>query len=144
MKLIQFSSQNGSTKGGDTIWPYQQKLNEIFFNEENNFKIFNSYEFLSIVFRVSGKNKDFGSEGPEYLKKSKGRNVLTIDLSIPELRWLNISKKEFGLYLNNAIQECITLLEEEANKQKEIIDKNILDEQFKAGINNFIEYINEL
>ncbi len=143
MKLIQFSSQNGSTQAGDAIWPYQKELNSIFFNEKSDLKLFKSYEYFTIVFRVSGKNRDFGNEGPEYLKKSRGRNVITIDLSIPELRWLNISKKELGLYLINGIHECFELLKEKANKHKEITDENKLDEIFINGKNKFIEYINE-
>ena len=57
MRMIQFGSENGSTKAGDTIWPYQLKLNKIFYSDDLEASEATTLEGMSIVFRVSGKTK---------------------------------------------------------------------------------------
>ena len=136
MKLIQFGAQNGCSKAGNTIRPYQIKLNEIFFNPESESGL-KTLDGMSIVFRVSGKNQDFGSEGAEYLEKSKGRKFITIDFAIPQSRWQDMAQIEFAHYLVKGIEECFSLLINFAVNMNEIEDKDVIKKEFYDGMELF-------
>lgn len=144
MKLIQFGAECGSTKAGSAIAKFQNKLNKIFFDKESDSNFFKSYEFLSIVLRVSGKHKNFNGEGPEFLKKSRGRNVLTIDLTIPQAVWESKSSREFGEYIRNGVVECFGLLKQKALNNKEVLSQDVLEMSFNNGLDQFNEFIGSL
>jgi hypothetical protein len=144
MKLIQFSSQNGSTQAGNLMRPFQLKLNELFFSEDGVDNQLCSISFLSIVFRVSGRNKDFGSEGAERLQKSRGRKVITIDLVIPQACWEHHNLNDFGVYLSDGISICFNLLKIRATELDPKINIDELDQYFQSSFDKFNDYVNNL
>jgi hypothetical protein len=144
MKFIQFGSENGSTQAGNTIRPLQVKLNSLFYKSNEEGSYFKNFNFLSIVFRVSGKNKDFNFEGAERLQKSSGRKALTIDYSIPEYRWKQASPKEFGTYVGEGVKSCFAQLRNELIKLDDVERLLEIDNRFKIGMENFGAFVNTL
>lgn len=134
MPMIDFGASNGSTDAGNAIRPYVNELFEIFYqnNEINDY--FSGIEKFHIVFLVSGKNKDFGSEGAENLQKVRGRPVLLVYYAIPQNSWDSVGEKEFRKYLSLCVQESFKQLVEKAKKGNHICNEEMLLEDFKAGI----------
>ena len=144
MRLIQFGSENGSTQAGKAIFPLQKKLNSIFFESDEERSLFNDFDFLSIVFRVSGKNKNFGFEGAERLKKSRGRRTLTIDLSIPENRWKESESMEFGMYIAEGVKVCFEKLKDELTRLQDVENLVEINNRFQNGIEEFCSFIQSM
>ena len=141
MRLIQFSSQNGSSPAGNSIRPFQIELNSIFYNGEENSDLLGKYDFLSVVFRVDGKNQTFGKEGPEQPGKSKGRNTLTIDYVISESVWQSMPPNLFGRYVSKAVHDCFEKLIEHLQETNETKDTKELQKIFFSGMVNFNEFV---
>ncbi|EPB0201871.1 hypothetical protein ACQ9T7_004527, partial [Vibrio parahaemolyticus] len=136
MKIIQFSGQYGG--GGNTEVPrLQRRLNAIFFADSNDQFSLSPIEYFSIVFRVSGPVRDFGYEGPERLKKVRGKNIITIDFSIPEARWKTLSGVKLRKYLAEGIEECFIQLLTRAEKQYEL-NRSELEKLFRQGLTEFL------
>jgi hypothetical protein len=136
MALIKFSSQNGSTEAGNTIRPLQKELNEIF-NDLTPKYYCCDLDYFSIVFRVSGKNRDFNYEGAELLKKVRNKNVYTIDYSIPEARWAESDEREFKSYVSKGVFECFGLLLEKVMVDRMLIEKDSILFDFEKKMSTF-------
>lgn len=138
MYMIEFSAQCGSTQAGKAIGAYHVLLNKIFYQKQDNSDYFKTVVFLSIIFRVSGKHQDFGSEGPEYLKKVRNQNIYTIDLAIPETSWQNKTDEEMRAYIAEGVRTCFNMLKEKVKTLDEVIDEDKLDHDFEYGMGQFM------
>ena len=107
--MIEFSGQYGEPKAAALLSPLQRELNEMFESSDvTPFLI--GIDKLSVVFRASGKVRDFGTEGPERAAVIPGRPELTIDLVIPSSRWRETNKAVLKAYLAAGIREAINNL----------------------------------
>lgn len=140
MKLIQFSAESGSTEAGNRIRPIKNKLNKLFFCNESELPSYQSLDGLSIVFRMSGKNKKFSGDGPQLMQKSRQRNFYTIDLVIPEEKW----KTDAEVFIKNLVEginECSALLFEEIERIGEIDDSHKLKVDHASLIDKFTKEV---
>ena len=138
MYMIQFGAQCGSTQAGKAIAHYHVLLNRIFYQKQDSSDYFKTLLFLSIVLRVSGKHRDFGSEGAEFLQKSDSRNVYTIDFAIPEERWQNKTDAQLRTYIAEGVRTCYQMLKEKVMTLDEVIDEDKLDQDFEYGMEQFM------
>ncbi|MBR0573674.1 MULTISPECIES: hypothetical protein [Pasteurellaceae] len=141
MSLIGFSAQICAyNKESQRIFGASHVLlNRIFLSDEKMCGYFKNLEYFSIIFRICGKEGDFdGGEGPEFLKKVRGEQVYTIDLTIPVSAWQNKTEIEIREYLVNGISQCFELLKKKAIKIKEVIDEEKLDNDFKLGLQKYM------
>ncbi|WP_218690415.1 hypothetical protein [Psychrobacter sp. BF1] len=138
MYMIQIGVHSGSNQAGKAISPYHVLLNKIFYQKQDTSDYFKNLLFLSIVFRVSGKHQDFESEGAEFLQKSDGRNVYTIDLVIPQERWQNKTDLELRSYIAEGVRTCFELLKEKVIEIDEVIDEYKLERDFEHGMTQFM------
>lgn len=134
MPMIDFGASNGSTDAGKAIRPYIRELFQIFYEGKSSTDYFSTIEKLHIVFLVSGKNKDFGSEGTEGLKKVRGRPVIVVYFAIPQSRWEGVREDVFRGYLANCIKDCFLELYERARKAECVLDEKKLKEDFETGL----------
>lgn len=134
MPLIDFGAKTGSTDAGRTIRPYLKELFQIFYEDNSNTDYFSGIEKFHIAFLVSGKNKDFGSEGTEGLKKVRGRPVIIVYFAIPQSRWKDAKESVFREYLANSVRECFLALCEKARKTGSILDEKNLQKDFETGM----------
>lgn len=138
MAMIQFCAQYGGGNSKKIMDAYHKTLNVIYFKNDVFIEYFKNLEYFSIIFRVSGKIRDFKSEGPEFLKKVRGKKIYTIDLTIPQSRWDGIDEKELRLYVARGVRSCFELLVEKSDKDKELINKSKLLLDFEKGIEEFL------
>ncbi|WP_230659106.1 hypothetical protein [Psychrobacter sp. I-STPA10] len=136
--MIEFSGQSGGSKAGKATRPYHVLLNQIFYQKQDSSDYFKTLLFLSIVLRVSGKHRDFGSEGAEFLQKSDSRNVYTIDFAIPEERWQNKTDEQLRTYIAEGVRVYYQLLKEKVMTLDEVIDEDKLDHDFEYGMEQFM------
>lgn len=143
MSLIEFSVQMNASDNDLRVWTrkYHLFLNRIFYLNDDLNDYFNNLEFFSIIFRISGeaKDRDFnGGSGPEFLKKVRGEQIYTIDLTVPVSAWKDKNEQQLRQYLADGVCQCFELLKEKARKAKEIIDEEKLDNDFQAGMQRFM------
>lgn len=138
MYMMQIGGHSGSNQAGKIIRPYHVLLNKIFYQKQDESDYFKTLLFLSIVFRVSGKHRNFGSEGAEFLQKSDGRNVYTIDLAIPQERWQNKTDAELRSYIAKGVRSCFDLLKQKAIEVGEVINEDKLERDFEYGMTQFM------
>ncbi|MDP2571930.1 hypothetical protein Q8W40_07055 [Vibrio penaeicida] len=134
--MIQVSGQYGDPKADSLFWPIQKTLNDNF-KQHIDGEYFETINMFSIVFRVSGKVRDFGSEGPERIKHNKKDSEVTIDLVFPESFWKNIDKKELEDKVIKQVRQCIVLILEKSEK----IEKNGDIESLKIDIENALSFL---
>ena len=138
MYMIQFGAQCGSTQADKAIGSYHILLNKIFYQKQDGSDYFKTLLFLSIVFRVSGKHQDFGSEGAEFLQKSASRNVYTIDFAIPQERWQNKTDVELRSYIAEGVRSCFDLLKQKVLELDEVNNIDKLERDFEHGMTQFM------
>lgn len=110
----------GSSEADKAVGFLLSELYEIFDQPICEPKKFMKIDALYVVFLVSGRHKNYKSEGPENLKKIRGKNELIVYYAIPEERWDGIPVESLRTYMSEAIFECSKLLLEKAKKMKEI------------------------
>ena len=132
--MIQFSAQSRSTQADKAIACYHVLLNRIFYQKQDSSDYCKTHEYFAIIFRVSGKHQDFGSEGAELLEKVRGENVYTIDLAIPEERWQNKIDEQLRVYIAEGVRACYQMLKEKVMTLDEVIDEDRLDQDFEYGM----------
>ncbi|KZN64206.1 hypothetical protein [Pseudoalteromonas luteoviolacea] len=135
---IQISGDYGEPKADDLFWPLQKKLNDCF-KKHMTGVYFNALVMLSIVFRVSGKVLDFGSEGPEKLKHIKKDSELTIDLVFPQTFWRGIDKKELKSSVAGSLLECMDVMLDKAKELNEVQDVEGFTRDVERAIAEFKE-----
>lgn len=143
MSLIEFSVQMNANNNDLRVWTRKHHvlLNKIFLKNDSLNGYFKNLEFFSIIFRISGEaeGRDFnGGSGPEFLKKVRGKQIYTIDLTVPVFAWKDKNEQQLRQYLADGVCQCFELLKEKARKAKEIIDEEKLDNDFQAGIQRFL------
>lgn len=90
--------------------------------------------------RVSGPFADFGSEGAERLKKTRGKPPrYAIDLVVPQHRWEGASFDEFRTYLMSGVRDCFEMCVAKAIKAKELLDEPRLRADFEAGFQRIMQ-----
>ncbi len=96
---------------------------------------FKTLTFFWIGVRVAGESNNFdGAEGPEFLKKARGKPHYTIDLVIPEHRWKGVGFDEYRSYFLDGVRQCFELMVAKAKKDKELVDEEKLRHDFEAGM----------
>lgn len=131
--LLQVSAQHGDPRASGVFSPYHRGLNAAF--EEIDPRLyFESLELLTVVLRVSGQVRDFGSEGPERMKKASGRPEITIDLVVPESRWKGVAPDDFSAYLRDGFAQCFAALTKKAQGMKELKDSAGLQAALEQGL----------
>ncbi|MCP4297488.1 MAG: hypothetical protein GY786_17965 [Proteobacteria bacterium] len=138
MSMIQFSAQMGCSNSDKVIGPYHLLLNEIFYKDEKKIGYFKELDYLSIIFRVSGKVRDFDSEGPEFLKKVRGKSIYTIDFTISQENWQDKNDNELRKYINKGVETCFQLLKDKVHGKGEILDEEKLNNDFNEGMKIFL------
>lgn len=134
--MIQISGQYGDPKAPDFFFPLQKKLNDLF-KKYLKGVYFDTLIKLSIIFRVSGKARDFGHIGPEKLKYLKKDNELTIDLTFSEEQWKNVDKEQIRELVKEGVNECIALLLEKATNLDEVKDVNTFKADLEQAFSEF-------
>ena len=135
---IQISGQYGDPKADDIYWPIQKKLNDCF-KKYLLGSYFQTIALLSIVFRVSGKVRDFGAEGPERMKYIKKRAEITIDLVFPEHSWRGIDKAVIMQDVASGVLDCVRLMREKAESLGELKNWEELNSDIEKAIAEFKE-----
>ncbi|WP_052702417.1 hypothetical protein [Marinomonas sp. S3726] len=131
--MIQVSGQYGDPRADDLFWPIQKMLND-FFKEDILGAYFKTIVMFSIVFRVSGKVRDFGSEGPERMKYLKKDAEITIDLVFPEHSWRGEAQNDLKQCVANGVRECLSLMLTKAQSIGEVEDA----EGFKCDVEKVV------
>ncbi len=136
--MIQIGGQYGDPRADDLFWPLQKKLNECF----DKYLIgvyFNTLMMFSVVFRVSGKVRDFGSEGPERMKFIKKDYEITIDLVFTEASWRGVDKGILKQSVANGIQECLSMMLDKAAALNEINNLDAFNTDVEKAISEFLD-----
>ncbi len=106
---------------------------DFYFSNQTGY--FKTLELFWIGVRVAGKTNNFdGAEGPEFLKKARGKPYYTIDLVIPEHRWKGVEFNEFRSYFLDGVRQCFELMVAKAKKDKELVNEEKLRHDFEAGM----------
>lgn len=138
MKIFRVGSENGGREAGDALGFAQKALNNVFFFDPSLGPYFENIDFFVLAIRVSGETKDFKGEGPEFLKKPKGKRFYTIDLTIPENKWKGVSFGDLRQYVVNAVEECFELCLKKSRCDGNLVDEERLRSDFDAGIQEIL------
>lgn len=136
--MIQISGDYGDPRADGLFWPLQKRLNDCF-RKHLNGVYFSALAKLSIVFRVSGKVHDFGSEGPERMKHLKKDSEITIDLVFPESFWRGVDKNDLNVGVANGVRECLSLMLEKAQAIREVEDSEWFKNDVEKAISEFLD-----
>lgn len=135
--MIQISGDYGDPRADGLFWPLQKRFNDCF-GKHINGVYFSSLAMFSIVFRVSGKVHDFGSEGPERMKYIKKNSEIRIDLVFSEANWRGVDKDILKPDVAEKVQECLRLMLDKAKSLDEINDANGFNSDVKKAISEFL------
>lgn len=136
--MIQISGQYGDPRADDLFWPLQKALNDGF-KKHISGAYFKAIVMFSIVFRVSGKVRNFGSEGPERMKHIKKDCEITIDLAFPENFWRGVDKNDLKVSVADGVRECLRLMLEKAQAIGEVEDAEGFKKDVDKAISEFLE-----
>ncbi len=136
--MIQISGDYGDTKADDIFWPLQKKLNDSFSKYIVDV-YFNTLVMFAIVFRVSGKALDFGSEGPERMKYVKKDSKITIDLVFPESSWRRIDSETVKNHVAAELRKTIRIMLEKADKLGEVQNLEEFENHVDKAISEFLD-----
>lgn len=136
--MIQISGQYGDPRADDLFWPLQKALNDSF-KKHILGAYFKTIVMFSIVFRVSGKVRDFGSEGPERMKHIKKDSEITIDLAFPESFWRGVDKNDLKVGVADGVRECLSLMLEKAQAIGEVEDAEGFKKDVEKAISEFLD-----
>ena len=136
--MIQISGDYGDPQADDTFWPIQKSLNDSF-NKHILSEYFKTIVMFSIVFRVSGKVHDFGSEGPELMKHIKKDFEITMDLAFPESCWRGVDKRELKVGVADGVRKCLGLMLEKAREIGEVEDSEGFKNDVEITISEFLD-----
>jgi len=139
MPIFRVGAENGGKEAGDATSFMHKALNNVFFFDPKLVGYFKSVEFFILALRVSGKTKDFGGEGPEYLKKVRGKNLYAIDLTVPEDKWKDVPFDDLRLYMVESVKQCFELCVAKARAAIELRDEAKLRADFEAGIREILD-----
>ena len=135
--LIQISGQYGDPKADNLFWPLQKRLNDCF-KKNIAGPYFIETKVFSIIFRVSGKVRDFGSEGPEKMKHLKKDSEITIDLVFPESSWRGADIPTIKVTVLEGVQTCLELILEKAEKLGDVIDMALFKNDVQKSLTEFL------
>jgi hypothetical protein len=108
-ELIEFGGQYGEPRAASLLAPLQRELNLLFESFDLTF-FFPNVKKISIIFRVSGKIRDFSGEGPDRPEAVNGGKELSIDLVIPAVRWRGAERSTLKRYLAGGIKDASDVL----------------------------------
>ncbi len=117
------------------LFPNAKKCNELF-----ELFVLEGYAHtnlkISIVFRVSGKVRDFISEVPERLRFLKKNSEITIDLVFPESTWKGISQEKNDDEIKQDMVECFQIRLKKAEDIGKLINKAELQRDLQCVMEN--------
>lgn len=134
MPIFRVGSEVGGREAGDALDFAQTALNNVFFFDPKSGSYFKTLGFFILALRVSGRTKDFGSEGPENLIKVRGKDCYAIDLVVPEVRWKSVPFDQLREYVVDGVRQCFELCVEKAKKSGEMLNEDKLRSDFEAGV----------
>lgn len=135
--LIQISGQYGAPQADDLFWPLQKRLNDCF-KKNMTGPYFIEIKNFSIVFRVSGKVRNFGSEGPEKMKHMKNDGEITIDLVFPESSWRGVNVSAIKLTVLEGVQTCLELMLDKVETLGDVIDMTSFKNDVGKSLTEFL------
>jgi hypothetical protein len=135
---IQISGHYGDPKADNLFWPIQKSLNDCFTKHIIGV-YFNALSLFSIVLRVSGKVRDFGSDGPGRMKHLKKNSEITIDMVFAENFWNGTDSENLKAGVAEGIRECIRLMIERAEVIGEIKDVECFKSDVRKAILEFLD-----
>jgi len=138
MRVFRVGSETGGSEAGEALAFAHTALNNVFFFDPSLGSYFKDLDFFVLALRVSGRTKDFKSEGPGLLKKSRGHRFYTIDLVIPESKWKGASFNDLRQYVIDGVTECFDLCLEKAQRDGCIVNEEKLRSDFEAGIKKIL------
>lgn len=139
MPIFRMGSEVGGKEAGNALRFISTAINNVFFFNDNAANYFNNIKFFVIALRVSGKTKDFRSEGPECFQKPINKEFYTIDLTVPENKWKGVSFDELKNYLLAGIVQCFDICVYEARKSGELKNESELRANFDSGLQRIKE-----
>jgi hypothetical protein len=92
---------------------------------------------LAIILRVSGKVRDFKTEGPERLFFRRKGKYLEIDLAIPRKAWEGKSIDESRAYLFNGLRATFAVLKARLLKVDKSADVKSWEADFESCLEQF-------
>lgn len=136
MPILRVGMETGGKEAGDAMAFIHKALNNEFFYDRNLNGYFNGIDFFIMALRVSGRFKDFISEGPDSLGKSRGQPYIGIDYVIPEQAWRNVSFEKKRAYMVEVMTTAFDMLVKKANKLGVLKDETKLRADIKRGLDN--------
>lgn len=83
MPIFRIGSENGGREAGEAVGPLHKALNNTLFFKAGLGPYFKTLDFFILALRVSGRTKDFRSEGPDNLKKERGKKYGPVANNLP-------------------------------------------------------------
>ena len=136
MPILRVGMQTGGKEAGDSMNFIHKALNNEFFYDRNLNGYFDGIDFFTLALRVSGPFKDFISEGPDSLSKSRGKPYIGLDYVIPEKSWRNVSFGKKRAYMVEGMTTAFDMLINKANKLSVIKDEAKLRADIAHGMHN--------
>lgn len=133
--MIDFGLQAGGNQSSEAILKLWNEFLEVFYDDESLSGYFSGLDGFQIVFRVSEGDCDFKHDGPDKLRQLIKNRLLTIDLVIPENRWLGQPNDIFSAYVIDGVESCFKLLFEEALRLEVLVEPDKLRSDFYQGLN---------
>ncbi len=126
----------GGGNSRQRIQPLHIELNRIFDDEiDSYFKIIDKF---GVYFRVCGKMRQFGTEGPDNIEFLKADKILGIDFVIPEAIWKNYTDYDLRCYFADSIRTCFGLLLVESEERGFLLKGDKLVADFNKKIEIFM------
>ena len=135
---VQISGHYGDPKADRFFSQLKKKLNDIF-EAKIDGGYFRSIVLLGIVFRVSGKVRDFGSKGPERLKYVKKENAITMDLVFSVDMWQGVESSTLAETVYDGVSKCLSMMVEKSKALNELVEEDKLN----SAINEALEVFKE-
>lgn len=131
---IRIGAQIGGV-GDKYFTPLHSGLNKSFRKhiKDGYFKTINE---LYMAFRVSGHITDFKSEGPERMRYMRKQGYISIDLVFPESSWCRVHPQNVHDLIISGVEECLSLMIDRADKEKELLDRARLEKDIKTAIDD--------
>ncbi|MBV6290446.1 hypothetical protein, partial [Pseudomonas aegrilactucae] len=116
----------------------KKKLNDLFQSKVGGV-YFRSIVLLGIVFRVSGKVRDFGSKGPERLKYVEKENAITIDLVFSVDMWQGVESSVLAEAVYDGVSKCLSMMVEKSKELNELME----EDELNSALNEVLELFKE-
>lgn len=134
MPILRVGMESGGKEAGDAMNFIHRSLNNEFFYNRDLHGYFDGIDFFILALRVSGKHKDFISEGPDSLGKSRNKPYIGIDYVIPEHAWRDVSFERKRAYMVEGMRTAFDMLIKKGSKLNVIKDETKLRAAIDRGL----------